>query len=87
MKQTDFIQTFKANNPEASTEEVFRAWFAHLGQLGKRGQQKNANPLSITAFCKHVGISRNTYYKNQGKYLPLYNNFLKNHTKDDYKNN
>lgn len=82
MKQTEFIKQYQAEHPEASTEEVFKAWFAHLGQLGKRGQQKNANPLSITAFCQKQGISRNTYYKNQAKYLPLYSNFLKNHTKD-----
>jgi len=68
MKQKEFINQYLIDFPSASAIDALDAWNKQSAMIARQGLPKE----SITAFCKHQGISREAYYKNKKKWGPLY---------------
>ncbi len=83
MKQNEFIKQYQSEHPNASVEEVLKAWSSASTAHARahRPPLQKCKPGTIIHFCSEQGITKQAYFKNKKKYLPLYIEYLKNHTK------
>lgn len=73
MTRKEFIAQYQLDHPDASIEEVLRAWHGLIGSLPKK--PFTFNDSTISNFCAELKISRSAFYKNKKKYLPLFEKY------------